>query len=75
MTDEEWEVGLAAIMEKMYAKAHVLEGQVSGEHGIGFAKRKYLKESLQPETILLMQNIKKAFDPNHILNPHKVCEA
>ncbi|MFA6850808.1 MAG: FAD-linked oxidase C-terminal domain-containing protein [Selenomonadaceae bacterium] len=75
MTDEEWEVGLAAIMEKMYAKAHVLEGQVSGEHGIGFAKRKYLKESLQPETILLMQNIKSAFDPNHILNPHKVCEA
>ena len=45
---------------------------VSGEHGIGFAKKPYLRESLDPETIELMSGIKKAFDPKNILNPHKV---
>ena len=60
-------------MEKMYAKARAMEGQVSGEHGIGFAKKSYLKESLDPAAVAVMQGIKKAFDPNNILNPHKVC--
>ena len=53
-------------------KAAQLGGKVSGEHGIGFAKKPYLRESLDPETIELMSGIKKAFDPKNILNPHKV---
>ena len=57
----------------MYQKAVDLGGLVSGEHGIGLAKKPYLKESLDPASIILMQRIKKAFDPNGILNPHKVC--
>ena len=59
-------------MEKIYEKAAQLGGKVSGEHGIGFAKKPYLRESLDPETIELMSGIKKAFDPKNILNPHKV---
>jgi glycolate oxidase len=74
LSDEVWKERLNAVMDKMYAKARELDGQVSGEHGIGFAKRPYLKESLSPEIIKLMQGIKKVFDPNNILNPHKVCE-
>ena len=74
LSDEVWKERLSAVMDKMYAKARELDGQVSGEHGIGFAKRPYLKESLSPEIIKLMQGIKKVFDPNNILNPHKVCE-
>ena len=60
-------------MEKLYAKCKELNGQVSGEHGIGFAKKSYLYDSLAPELSRLMLGIKNVFDPNNILNPHKVC--
>ena len=59
-------------MDKLYAKGKELNGQVSGEHGIGYAKREYLRKSLEPATIEIMEGIKKSFDPNNILNPSKV---
>ncbi|MGQ0736533.1 MAG: FAD-binding oxidoreductase [Acidobacteriota bacterium] len=52
-----------------------LEGSISGEHGIGFAKAKYLGLELSSETIALMRRIKAAFDPHGILNPGKQWEA
>ena len=73
MNDKQWKNALEEAMQRMYDKAKTMDGQVSGEHGIGRAKKPYLKESLDPATIILMQRIKKAFDPNGILNPHKVC--
>jgi glycolate oxidase len=73
LSDADWHRVLETGMEKMYTMAKSMDGQVSGEHGIGLAKRPYLKESLDAPTIRLMQHIKDAFDPNHILNPHKVC--
>ncbi|MBQ1369302.1 MAG: 2-hydroxy-acid oxidase, partial [Firmicutes bacterium] len=47
-------------------------GQVSGEHGIGYAKRPYLAELLGERQISLMAGIKDAFDPKHLLNPDKI---
>jgi glycolate oxidase len=67
-----WKVKLDAIMQSLYDKARELGGQVSGEHGIGFMKKSYLVESAGPAAIALMRGIKKAFDPNNILNPGKV---
>ena len=75
LSQEEFEKRMAAAMEKIYEKAAQLGGKVSGEHGIGFAKKPYLRESLDPETIELMSGIKKAFDPKNILNPHKVFQS
>ena len=49
-----------------------LEGSISGEHGIGFAKAPYLSLELTPETIALMKRLKDAFDPHGILNPGKI---
>jgi glycolate oxidase len=49
-----------------------LEGSISGEHGIGFAKAKYLDIELSHSEIALMKRIKRAFDPNGILNPGKI---
>jgi glycolate oxidase len=49
-----------------------LEGSISGEHGIGFAKAKYLPIELSPDLIALMKRTKAAFDPNGILNPGKI---
>lgn len=49
-----------------------LQGTISGEHGIGIAKSRYLSMELSESSILLQQNIKKLFDPNLILNPGKI---
>ena len=51
-----------------------LEGSISGEHGIGFAKAPYLSLELGPDVIALMQRVKAAFDPHGILNPGKMWE-
>lgn len=57
----------------IYKKATDIGGMVSGEHGIGRGKMKYLREALGDTNIALMFGIKKVFDPNLILNPGKVC--
>lgn len=72
--EKEWEAKMEAAMEKIYEKARELEGQVSGEHGIGYAKKQYLMEALPPASVEIMRGIKRAFDPKNILNPHKVCQ-
>lgn len=60
-------------MKAVYIKATELGGQVSGEHGIGHGKIPFLAESVGEVNMRLMENIKRAFDPNLILNPGKVC--
>lgn len=67
-----WKEKVAALFEKMYAKARELGGLVSGEHGIGYAKKQYLRESADPVQLELMRGIKGVFDPNGILNPGKI---
>ena len=74
LSDEKWRELMRLAMKRMYAKARELQGQVSGEHGIGLVKRPYLKESLPEASLVLMRGIKQVFDPNNILNPHKVCQ-
>jgi glycolate oxidase len=49
-----------------------LEGSISGEHGIGLVKAKYLGLELDPQTIEIMKAVKRAFDPQGILNPGKI---
>ncbi|WP_041703312.1 FAD-binding oxidoreductase [Lachnoclostridium phytofermentans] len=72
LSNEEWELKMKAAMDNIYEKARELNGQVSGEHGIGYAKKSYLLESMDPVVVELMKGIKEAFDPKNILNPHKV---
>lgn len=68
----EFQSRLAVAFEKMYALAAEMGGQVSGEHGIGYAKRAYLASQLGQQQMALMRGIKNVFDPKGILNPHKV---
>jgi glycolate oxidase len=56
----------------LFTRVVELEGSISGEHGIGFAKAPYLPIELSAEEIALMKRIKAAFDPNGILNPSKI---
>ncbi|MDE1961193.1 MAG: FAD-binding oxidoreductase, partial [Xanthomonadaceae bacterium] len=49
-----------------------LGGTLSGEHGIGLAKRDFLADALDPAALALMRRIKTQFDPDGILNPGKL---
>ncbi|MBQ2875744.1 MAG: FAD-binding oxidoreductase [Clostridia bacterium] len=73
LSDGEWENTLAICFDRMYKKAEEIGGLVSGEHGIGYAKKEYLKRQLGETQISLMQGIKQVFDPKNILNPGKIC--
>ncbi|MGM0517885.1 MAG: FAD-binding oxidoreductase [Pseudomonadota bacterium] len=48
-----------------------LDGTLSGEHGIGLVKREFVSREIEPDTLALMQGIKRVFDPQGILNPNK----
>ena len=69
---ELWEQVLEDIFEEMYLKAREYKGLVSGEHGIGFAKKKYLFNQIGDTQMNIMQGIKRVFDSKFILNPGKV---
>ena len=70
---EEFLVKSRMVMKEAYAKCAELGGQVSGEHGIGYAKKHYLRASVGDTAHNMMAGIKQVFDPNFILNPGKVC--
>ena len=72
LPEAEWKKSLADVFEELYRHARTFGGKVSGEHGIGYAKKEYLAESLSPEVRRLMAGIKDLFDPEHLLNPGKV---
>ena len=56
----------------LFERVVALEGSISGEHGIGFAKKAYIGLELSDDEIALMKRVKTAFDPNNILNPGKI---
>ena len=73
LSQEVWEDTLNKCFDSMYQKAEQLGGLVSGEHGIGYAKKEYLKKQYGDTPIELMKGIKKVFDDKNILNPNKIC--
>ncbi len=61
-----------AALEAVFDTVIALDGQVSGEHGIGLVKRELLARALSPQAMALMRAIKAQFDPDGLLNPGKV---
>jgi len=61
-------------MEEIFEAALSLGGVLSGEHGIGLEKQRFLKRAMDPVALDLMRKIKAILDPNHILNPGKIWE-
>ncbi len=73
LEEDEFKRRVKLLMDACYAKCTEFEGQVSGEHSIGHAKKIYLRQSIGETAYGLMGAIKQVFDPNGILNPGKVC--
>ena len=59
-------------IEEVFQATIDLGGTLSGEHGIGLAKAPYMRMAFTEEEMNLFKSIKKAFDPNNILNPSKM---
>lgn len=59
-------------VDEIFAAALRLGGTLSGEHGIGMAKMKYLKDELGESGLNLMRRVKEALDPDYMLNPAKM---
>jgi glycolate oxidase len=72
MDRDEWERRLPRVFADIYQAGASLGGVISGEHGLGFEKKGYLTATMDEKLIILMKRIKRAFDPNNILNPGKI---
>lgn len=59
-------------IEEVFAAALKLGGTMSGEHGVGITKAPYIPMELDPAAVAYMKAIKRALDPNNILNPGKI---
>jgi len=62
----------ALVRDELYRAAIALGGTVTGEHGIGLARKAYLEVQRGPEAVAVMRRIKAALDPAGILNPGKM---
>lgn len=69
--EKQLEIGHKAI-EEIFKATVALEGTLSGEHGIGLSKAPYMHLAFSDGEMELFRSIKKAFDPNNILNPNKM---
>jgi len=72
MSREEWDRRRSHLMREIYRAGVSWGGAISGEHGIGFDKKAYLPIQVDEALLGIMKGIKKAFDPNNILNPGKI---
>lgn len=72
LSDEYWNTEVNQGIKEIFIKVVELGGTLSGEHGIGIAKRPYMSLAMPEINLTLMRGIKKAFDPNGILNKNKI---
>ena len=59
-------------LDQLMKKVLALGGTLSGEHGIGTEKRRFVPQEIDPATLALMRRIKQQFDPYALLNPGKL---
>jgi glycolate oxidase len=67
-----WEETLPDILDDLFAAVLGLGGTISGEHGIGFVKKRFLPKAVDPAALEMMRALKRAVDPKGILNPGKI---
>ena len=72
IADDYWDKEVNEGIEEIFKAVIELGGTLSGEHGIGIAKRPYMRLAMQEKNLDLMRGIKSVFDPKGILNPEKI---
>ena len=75
LTDERdtEEIGrVVKAFDEIYDETLKLGGTITGEHGVGLAKRKFLEKMIEVPAMDVMRRIKEALDPNNVLNPGKI---
>ena len=74
MPYEDFKKLVPALKEIIYGQAYRYGGTITGEHGTGFIRKDALKKFATSQELSLYKRLKKAFDPNGILNPHKIID-
>lgn len=72
LDDEAWEVKLSHYLDQLYALISEVGGKPSAEHGIGILKKPYFEKYIAKSELQTMKTIKKALDPENLLNPGKI---
>jgi glycolate oxidase len=72
ISDEDWNTKIVESIAEIFKLTVSLGGTLSGEHGIGIAKRPYMPIAMKEMNLELMRGIKKVFDPKGLLNPGKI---
>jgi glycolate oxidase len=72
ISNEDWDTKVVDGIGEIFKLTVSLGGTLSGEHGIGIAKKPYMPIAMGEANLMVMRGIKKAFDPNGILNPGKI---
>lgn len=70
--EDRWKETIPKISGEIFDIALALGGQITGEHGVGATRSKYLEKAVGLKTLKVFQGIKQLFDPNNILNPGKI---
>jgi len=74
-SEDEWRRALPKILTDLYKLTADLGGKISGEHGIGHKRKDYMRLVVSEAHINAMRSIKRALDPNMVLNPGKIFDA
>jgi len=69
---DKWRITLPDILSELYALTVELGGTLSGEHGIGHKRKRFMPTFCSEAHLNMMRAVKKALDPNNILNPGKL---
>lgn len=72
MAIDDFKEHCAAVSETIFDLVHRYQGSISAEHGVGLLKKPYLGYSRSEQEIVLMRTIKRALDPNGVMNPGKL---
>jgi glycolate oxidase len=72
IADEVWNTKINEGIADIFKLTVNLGGTLSGEHGVGIAKKPYMHIAMRDANLVVMRGIKKAFDPKGILNPGKI---